>query len=185
MNSAGMVLGWLLAAALAAAGCVSAAPGVTAQPSAGVTRDADIAGTLSIANEAEIAHARIALERARHPDVRAYAERIVSEHGTAEEKLRRMIARLNLVEGASTLAAQLERTADETADVLRTVSEAVFDRTYMDSQIATHEWLLRTVDETLMPAARREDVRAQLRMVRATALVHLERARKVLSVLAS
>jgi predicted outer membrane protein len=87
--------------------------------------------------------------------------------------------------GRSTLAAQLERTADETADVLRTVSEAVFDRTYMDSQIATHEWLLRTVDETLMPAARREDVRAQLRMVRATALVHLERARKVLSVLAS
>lgn len=176
-----MVPGWLLAAALAAAGCVSAAPGVTAQPSAGVTRDAAIAGTLSSANEAEIAHARIALERATHADVRAYAERMISEHGTAEEKLRRMIARLNLMEGTSTLATQLESTADETAEVLRTVSGDAFDRTYMDSRIGMHEWLLRTVDETLMPAARREDVRAQLRMVRATALVHLERARKVRS----
>lgn len=169
----------LLLTALLLATATITSPPAEAQTARLVSRDAVVAGTLSAANEGEITHARIALERASHPDVRGFASRMLREHSIADEQLRRVLVQMAAVEAARTVARDIEENCTQTAELLRQLSSADFDRTYMELQIERHEWLLRAIDGTLLPAARDETVRAQLRMVRTSVADHLDRARQV------
>lgn len=179
MRVGGMIRRQLLLTTLLLATSSTLPAAARAQTAALASRDAVIAGTIHTANEGEITHAHIALERARDPDVRAFASRMSREHAIADEQLRRVLARLAPAEAARPVAHDIETNCAQTAELLRSVPDDAFDVTYMDVQIDRHDWLLRTLDDTLLPRARDATVKAQLRMIRGSVLDHLDRARQI------
>ncbi|HEX6308240.1 MAG TPA: DUF4142 domain-containing protein [Longimicrobiales bacterium] len=169
----------LIVAALGTAACAPAETTVTVQPAPGIMPDASIAGVISTANQAQIEQGELASSKASDSAVRAFAERMVTEHRNVGDQFRSVLEQANVSTATSTTATQLEETADRTIETLRSLEGAAFDRTYMDSQVSLHEWLLRTLDETLIPAAQDDSIEQQLRTIRTGVAGHLEEARTI------
>lgn len=79
----------------------------------------------------------------------------------------------------------LQSNAAQTLANLATWSGAAFDRTYIDHQIALHQWLLQSIDTALLPAARNDKLKAQIEAMRPTVQAHLDAAQKIRTSLGS
>jgi putative membrane protein len=141
--------------------------------------DADVAGILNTANQGEIDAANVAVQRATDSRVREFAQRMITDHSNANERLMQIASANNITMSTPSVATQLRSSAAETVETLQQLEGAAFDRTYMDSQVSMHEWTLRMVDEYLIPAASENDLEALLTEIRPTLAQHLESARQI------
>jgi putative membrane protein len=141
-------------AASPGAGAVTAPPSVTAAPSVTSppgTRDAAAAGagaaagTLSSADRtfvdqaaesgvATVQAGRLAVQKARDPRVRQFAQRMIDDHDTANDEL----AKLASSRGVALPGEPALRHREE-LDALRQHSGVDFDRAYMKGQVADHQ----------------------------------------------
>lgn len=175
-----------LAACISLVGCQSMPGTVDGQPAPGMMfTDADVAGILNTANESEINASNVALERATNERVREFAQRMVTDHTSANERLTQIASANNITLNNPSLATQIESSATNTVQTLQQIEGEAFDRTYMDNQVAMHEWTLRIIDEHLIPSARDNDLDALLNEIRPTIAQHLESAREIRSSLGS
>lgn len=150
-----------------------------AQPGGMVLSDANVSSVFAAANNGEIQHANLALERSQNEAVRSFAQRMVKDHTTANEELERILQRARMSPVPVETTEQLERTASETAQTLNELTGSTFDETYIQSQIDTHRWLLETIDNALLPSAGRGDLEELLRQNRAVIAAHLEQAQQI------
>src|SRR5690606_12476996 len=130
----------------AAVGCAPAMRGATAP---GGPTDPEIASIALALNLGEVTTNRPATSKATQAEVRAFAERMVTDHTLAVERMRA----LGIPESEPPLTRQLEDGARETVSALELYQGPAFDRTHMDSQVALHEYALRTLDDYLIPYA--------------------------------
>lgn len=88
-------------------------------------------------NNAEIATSQLALQKSNNAQVREYAQRMISEHTAANQRLQPIAARygVQLPTGVDPLSAAI-------SERLSQLSGAEFDRGYMEAQTTSH---LRTV----------------------------------------
>lgn len=172
--------------ALALAACGSMDNGNMASSSSGqmsgnqMTGPA-IAGVLSAANQGEIDAGRLASTKATSTAVRDFANMMVTDHTNALSTARDVFSRSHLVpDMQNQTVMQLQDLSRRTNDTLQQYSGGGFDRTYMQSQVDMHQWLLNQIDSTLLPSSRGE-LRTLLTQQRAAVAMHLERARAILS----
>jgi putative membrane protein len=171
-------------AALLVLGCAS---GTTMTSSSGMSgmahmTDADIAGIVSTANQGEIDEGNAASSRATSAEVRAFAQMMVNDHTAALNAARDLFTRRGIAPNTSEpTAATLAAGARQTVSNLGTYTGAAFDRTYMQSQVDTHQWLLNELDSTLIPSARNRELRELLTTQRGAVAMHLDRARQIMS----
>jgi len=83
-------------------------------------------------NNAEIALARVASEKAQDAKVRAFADMLIKEHTAALTKLRS-------IEGVTTTDTKPNVRHQATADRLSTISGSEFDREYMRVVVSDHQ----------------------------------------------
>jgi putative membrane protein len=119
----GLALGALLALATSAA--------LAADISKADQQFADEAARAGIA---EVALAKLALEKTTNDHLRNFGERMVLDHGEANEALKDVSRRLVLTLPSSLDASQLQSLAE-----LRKLSGAAFDRQYMHDVVAQHK----------------------------------------------
>ncbi|HEX4112084.1 MAG TPA: DUF4142 domain-containing protein [Stellaceae bacterium] len=101
----------------------------------GATADDKIfADKAMAAGLAEIAEARIALDKTGNDNVRKFAQRMVQDHGAANDELAVVAKSEGL--GLPTLPTQADRAK---ADRLGKLSGDEFDRAYLADQIAAHQ----------------------------------------------
>jgi len=81
---------------------------------------------------------------------------------------------------ATAKATALKDLSDRTRRNLSLYSGATFDRTYMQTQVEMHAWLLNQIDSTLMPSARGE-MRLMITGQREAVAADLDQARSILS----
>lgn len=140
-----------------------------------------IAGVLTAANQGEIDAGRLASTKATSATVRDFATMMVADHTGALSTARDVFSRSNLVpDMQNPTVVQLQDLSRRTNDSLQQYSGAGFDRTYMQSQVDMHQWLLNQIDSTLLPSSRGE-LRTLLTQQRASVAMHLDRARTILS----
>jgi putative membrane protein len=151
----------------------------TTQP--GMWPESDVAGIVMTANEGEVQQGNVASTRATAAEVRAFAQMMVSDHTTAMNNARDVFARNNVTPGENETTRTLRETSQRTVTNLSTYSGTAFDRTYMQSQVDLHQWLLNSLDTALIPSATRPEVRSLLTTQRASVATHLERARQILN----
>jgi putative membrane protein len=149
-------------------------------PGAPFTSDAEIAGIVTTANQGEVDQANVALTRASSSDVRDFAQMMVRDHSAALTSAQGVFSGQNISPADTDTSNTLRSGSQQTISALNTYTGSAFDRAYMQAQVDQHQWLLRTIDNSLIPSARSTAVRDLLLTQRGAVSSHLDRARQIL-----
>lgn len=163
-----------LAAALAPLLALAAAP-----------NDAQIAAIVVTANQVDIDAGHWAAAHANADDVRAFANRMVTDHTAVNQAAAELAGRLHLAPEDNATAQSLKKGGDDNVVHLKTLSGAAFDRAYVDHEVAYHEAVLKALDSTLIPSASNADLKALMVKVRPAFVAHLEHAKMLQATLAA
>jgi putative membrane protein len=128
---------------------------------------------LAKGGQAEVQQGKLAQTRARSPEVRAFAERMVSDHGQANQRVTALARSKNV---APVMPSQAE---DPTLARLRAAQAAEFDLQYMQAQVDNHQ---RTVQLLQQQASRgaSADTRQLAQELLPTVSAHLDQARDIM-----
>lgn len=109
--------------------------GATGGTSSTVTPvDKEWVTTAGMAGLAEVEMGNLALQKAQNADVKAFAQRMVTDHTKSNEELQQLVTAKGL-----TLPAQLDGEHKAGVDHLTGLSGAEFDKAYMQHMVADHD----------------------------------------------
>ncbi|MEA2491334.1 MAG: putative rane protein, partial [Acidobacteriota bacterium] len=145
MSGAAIGAAMLLMTACAHTGDMTPMPGAIPPP--------DVAGIVATANQGEIEQGQAASSKATSSDVRSFAQMMVTDHTAALTTARETFARAGVTPADNDTTRQLQATSARTVTNLSTYSGTAFDRTYMQSQVDLHQWLLTSLDTALIPSS--------------------------------
>lgn len=166
---------------LALGACQSPEPDVRGQPAPGeglILSDAEVGNIAMSANNAEIQTSQLALQKSRNDAVRQFAQRMITDHTTLNQRLASLEGDLRGTTG-SQLNQQINSTAQQTLRTLQQLEGAQFDRTYMQNQVQQHQWLLESLDNALIPSARNNRLEKDLMEARSMVASHLQQAQQI------
>jgi putative membrane protein len=149
------------------------------QPAAGALNDAQIAHFATTANTADSSGGVMAQEKGSNAAVKAYGQRMVQDHGSANQQARQLVQSAALTPQENERSAQLRATHDSASQRLRGLSGAEFDRAYIAHEIQMHQSLLTALDQDLIPNAQNAQLRQLLEGIRPTVQSHLEQAQQI------
>jgi len=141
--------------------------------------DANIAAIVTNANQGEVDQGQTASTRASSDDVRAFARMMVTDHTNALNQANSLWSRANITASDNDVSRALQSGSRQTVSALSTYSGTDFDRQYINSQVDVHQWLLSTLDNTLIPSAHNRQLRDFLQTQRTAVAMHLDRARQI------
>ncbi len=170
------------AAPAPAAAAPAEAPAGEAVAASAVT-DPQIADIVVAANEVDIAAGEMARTRAADPRVKAFAERMVTDHTGVNKAASDLVGKLGVTPEPNPTSKQLRDGGAGTRSGLQGMSGAGFDRAYMDSEVTYHQAVLDALDRTLIPGAQNAELRALLEQTRPAIEAHLQHARELRSAL--
>jgi putative membrane protein len=142
---------WLAFAAIGIVGC-SKTEGTKPEPvsvgtggaGADVRSDRDFVHDVADKNMAEIELSRMALDKATSADIKAFAQKMIADHGAAGDKLK------SIVSGQSIeWPAQLDDMHRETADELARKQGADFEKAYVKAIVEGHQNLAAKLESRL------------------------------------
>ena len=162
----------------------AAAPAPAPAPAPTLT-DAEIAHVAVTANSIDSAMAELAKTKTQNPEVRSFAETMITDHSAVNRQATQLAQRLNVTPMDNDVSRQLQQGADQARRELSAKSGAEFDRAYIDREVTYHQAVLDALDKTLIPQAQNAELKALLEQVRPAVAAHLERARQLQSRLAA
>jgi putative membrane protein len=136
------------------------------------------------ANQAEIKAAKLAQEKAKNPDVKAFADRMVKDHTDADKKLSDLAGKQNIDLNASMadpLFMAAKATTDAHARELGGKSGAAFDVAYIVGEPTEHLFVLKVIEEGQKVA--KDDTKKALDDAHAMITKHKELAEKTVGML--
>ncbi len=152
----------------------------TAVATGSVSRDmseAGIMGLVAAANAAEVEAANIALEKAKNPQVRDFAQRMKTDHTAMMQQGQQLTQQLNVTPVVPRDDDDLVEEHKDHMDKLQAQGNE-FDEEYMEAQITDHENTLEMIDEAL-ESAQNPQVRQLLEQARPKIQAHLDLAKQV------
>ena len=150
---------------------------VEARPQ-GTLNDGQVLALFDEANTTDIWTARLAMARSQRAEVRDLASTVIADHEAVQHSARDLANKLRVTmtppagdESAGALAAGIK--------ALQSKSSAEFDRAYIAHELAFHQSAIDAVRNTLLPAARNEELKSLLKNVLAGFEHHLAATRRV------
>jgi putative membrane protein len=140
--------------------------------------DVDIAAVVLAANSSDSANGALAVTRTRNAAVREFAQRLVRDHGQANQRAKALATRLNVTPVETEKVRDMNRDAADKRRELQEKSAEEFDRAFLDHEVDAHQNTLETLDR-LIPAADNADLRQLLTQARTTVQSHLDQARQL------
>jgi putative membrane protein len=104
----------------------------------------DFVRDVAIKNMAEVELSRMALDKAADPNVRAFAQMMIDEHGSAGDKLKSVVSAR-----PSEWPSQLDDKTRKNADELKKKQGRDFDRDYMKAMVEGHQDLAAKLESRL------------------------------------
>ena len=151
------------------------APAAYAQ---GVT-DAQIASIVVTANQVDIDAGRLASDKAANPEVKKFAEQMVTDHTGVNKSATELVTKLGVTPEDNSTSQALKAGGDKHLASLKALDGAAFDKAYIAHEVAYHQQVLDALDKTLIPNAKNEELKALLVKVRPAFVAHLEHAKQV------
>jgi putative membrane protein len=146
--------------------------------------DAEIAHIVVTANQVDIDAGKLAQARATSSDVKAFGERMATDHMGVNKAAGELAAKLNVTPKDNATSASLKKAGEQNVSALKKLSGAAFDRAYISNEVAYHQQVLDALDKTLVPHADNQELKALLVKVRPAFVAHLEQAKSIRSALA-
>jgi putative membrane protein len=170
-----------------AADSVSNETGAATATASGLTgaqslTDAQIAHVVMTVNNGEVDLGNLAKDKAQDADVKAYAQQMVTDHSSANEKGNQLAQQINLTPEINDLSRQMQSNHEQAkAKLDSTTAGASFDKAYIDDMVTGHQSVLDALDNTLIPGAQNADLKSMLQNMRPTVAQHLDRAKQLQS----
>jgi len=141
--------------------------------------DAEVAHVAVTANAIDVDLAKVALQRARAEQVKAFAQTMVDDHTGVNEQAAALAKKLGVTPAANEVSASLQKEADAAKSRLGSLSGMTFDRAYMEREVEYHQAVLDAIDNLLVPTTENAELKSLLETVRPAIAAHLERARSI------
>lgn len=157
-------------------------PGVPAAQKSGgqpAHDDSQIVEIVKVANDTDIKGGKMAQKKSKREDVKAYAKEMVKDHSAANEKLKKLDSKEKIKMTENDTSRGMKEMAKHTEAHLKSVKAEDFDREYMDSELTMHQEVLDSLDNSLIPSAKDESLKALLKDARQMVSEHLEKAKKI------
>ena len=146
----------------------------TAEP----RNDAEILTLVSHSNSAEIASSKLALEQARSPQVKAYAQDMIKAHTAMEQEGSKLAASLGVGTADTDKAEDSREDKSEELDELREARNEQFDKAYMKFQVEAHEKTLKMLQDQ-QERAQSAELKAMITRAIPQVQQHLTRAEQL------
>ena len=124
--------------------------------------DAQIAHIAYTAGQLDLEAGEDALPRLQDPDVRAFAETMIRDHRAVNDLALALVNRLGVTPEGNATSESLTAEARKTADRLRTLQGADFDRAYIANEAAFHKTVNGALSSLLIPSAENPELKALL-----------------------
>jgi putative membrane protein len=162
--------GGFLALALAISTAQAAAP-----------TDPQIAAVVVTANQVDIDAGKLALSKAKSPDVKTFAQLMITDHSGVNKSAVDLVTKLHVTPEPNPTSQSLQKGGDDNLAALKKLSGAAFDKAYVDHEVAYHQAVLDALDQTLIPNAQNAELKALLVKVRPAFVAHLDHAKHLQS----
>ncbi len=141
--------------------------------------DAQIAAIVVAANQVDIDAAKLAQSKTKNKKVRAFADDMVRDHSAVNKAAVELVTRLGVTPEGSDTSRGLTASGKQSRAGLSKLKGKAFDKAYVDNEVAYHKLVLNAVDNTLIPSAQNEELKATLIKVRPTFVQHLQHAEEL------
>ena len=138
---------------LVAAANVSLAAGPT---------DPQIAAIVVTANQVDIDAGKLAVSKAQSKDVKEFAQLMITDHSGVNKSATELVTKLHVTPQSNPTSQSLQKGGDDNMAALTQLSGSVFDRAYVDHEVAYHQAVLDAVDATLIPSAQNAELKGLL-----------------------
>jgi putative membrane protein len=157
--------------------------GLLAVPVAGVSaqgiNDAQIAAIVVTANQVDIDAGTLAASRATSGEVKAFAKLMITDHTAVNKSAADLVTRLKVTPQDNPTSQSLKSGGETNLAHLKAQKGAAFDKAYVDHEVAYHQQVIDALDQTLIPGATNEELKALLIKVRPAFVAHLEHAKRL------
>jgi putative membrane protein len=141
--------------------------------------DPQIAAIVVTANQVDIDAGKLALSKAKSPDVKTFAQLMVTDHSGVNKAATELVQKLHVTPESNPTSQSLQQGGDDNLAALSKLSGSAFDRAYVAHEVAYHQAVLNAVDTTLIPSAQNAELKALLVKVRPAFVAHLEHAKRL------
>ncbi len=150
-----------------------------AAPAAVGPTDAQIASIVVTANQVDIDAGKLAESKGSAKEVKAFGKQMVTDHSGVNQQAVALVTKLKVTPEDNPTSQSLKAGGAENVKKLQNLQGAAFDKAYVDHEVAYHEQVLDTIDKTLVPNAKNEELKALIVNVRPAFVAHLEHAKTI------
>lgn len=150
-----------------------------AEPAPPPLTDPQIVMVLEVVNTAEVDQGKLAQKKAKHPQVKKFAQQMVQQHTKAKQKGATLAKKGGMTPEESLVAEQLTARAKAQTEALQTVAPPEFDASYIHGQLMQHEEVLNVINEQLLPGVSDEALKSHLEEAKAMIEAHIAQAKEV------
>jgi len=143
--------------------------------------DANIAAIVVGANNIDISAGKIALARSSNPEVRKFAQTMITDHTAVLNSAVALVTRLGVTPVNNELVAVLSKQSSEHEAVLKTLSGAEFDKAYIDHEVVYHKAVIGVIEDQLIPGASNKELKDTLISVLPAFIAHLKHCEMIQS----
>lgn len=166
-------------------GSAAPAPAPAPAPPSPTLDDAQIAAIVVAANQVDIDAGQLALKKSKNPEVKKFAERMVTDHTAVNKAAVELVTKLNVTPQESDASKSLVAGGVDTRAKLESLEGDAFDRAYVDNEVAYHEAVIGVLATQLIPSASNKELKAALVGAQPAFDAHLQHAKQIQSALAS
>ena len=141
--------------------------------------DPQIVGIVVAANQIDIDQAKLALQKSKNPEVKDFAQQMITDHGALQKSVSDLGAKLNVTPADSDTSNSLKSQAEETAKKLKSLKGKDFDKAYIDNEVAYHQQVIDAASKVLIPNAQNAELKSALQGAAPLFQGHLEHAQKI------
>jgi putative membrane protein len=124
--------------------------------------DPQIAHIAYTAGDIDIKTAKVALDKSRNAEVRAFADDMVRDHQAVNDKALALVKKLGVTPEDNATSQALVKQAGEERAHLETLSGAAFDKAYVDNEVAYHKTVDSALSSTLIPSSSNAELKGLL-----------------------
>ncbi len=139
--------------------------------------DAEIASVAVVANQIDVDYAQLAIERSKNPDVREFANTMMTDHKAIINQAVALVTKLGVVPQDNSVSQSLMQQSVETTKNLKTTKGKAFDKAYIDNEVAYHQAVIDAVKGVLIPQSQNAELKALLETALPILETHLAHAK--------
>ena len=146
---------------------------------------ANVVAVVLAANNTDISYARLVPARASNPEVKAFAQRMLTDHTLLNARIMDLSSRDGIMAEDNAGSLDFRDHSARRRDILRELTGARFDSTYIANEILYHRELLDAISSVLIPATKSGELRDFVTSLRPAISAHLAHAEQIRATLAS